>query len=114
MDDLAKEEVDPGKQLDDIRSMNIADVDRARLVNRYLDALIKIVEPASSAPARSNDHEDLSKTDIRPHGVTAHARARGETGRFWRFQYGPASNRSRTRARLDAGATWHLLGTAWW
>ncbi len=41
MDDPANEAADPGRLLDDIRSMNIADVDRERLVNAYLDAVVE-------------------------------------------------------------------------
>ena len=36
---------DARKLLDDIASMSVADIDRERLVNRYLDALIRVVEP---------------------------------------------------------------------
>ncbi len=53
MDASVKEEADPGRLLDGIRSMNIADVDRARLVNCYLDALIRAVEPKEKSPQKA-------------------------------------------------------------
>ncbi len=49
MDDLAKEEVDSGKQLDDIRSMSLNDADRERLVSSYLNGLIRAIEPDQEA-----------------------------------------------------------------
>jgi hypothetical protein len=45
MDAPANEAADPGKLIDDIRSMSIASADRKRLVDLYLDGLIRAIEP---------------------------------------------------------------------
>ena len=48
------------KLLDDIKSMSVADIDRERLVNAYLDALIRVVEPAEKAQDCGNAEPDQS------------------------------------------------------
>ncbi len=48
MDAPDKEEVDPGRLLDGIRSMNITSADRKRLVDLYLGGLIRAIEPDST------------------------------------------------------------------
>ncbi len=52
--EMAARRADPEtqQQLDDLMSMSVADVDRERLVNRYLDALVRAVDSSEENESR--------------------------------------------------------------
>ena len=52
---------DAQRILDDIKSMSVADIDRTRLVNQYLDGLIRAVE-ASESTQGGSESASLKKT----------------------------------------------------